>query len=39
MGQIQDKEIEILAKSIVKKNPPEVVEKIIEKLEADKSYG
>lgn len=39
MEEIQDKAMEILATSIVKKNPPEVVEKIIEKLKEDKSYG
>ncbi|HCL4438463.1 TPA: hypothetical protein N2D87_003680 [Clostridium botulinum] len=39
MEEIQDKSMEILARSIVKKNPPEVIEKIIEKLEKDKGYG
>ncbi|MCR1177768.1 hypothetical protein NE167_11820 [Clostridium botulinum] len=39
MEELQDRAMGILARALVKKLPPEVIEKIIERLEEDKIYG
>ncbi|WP_169990734.1 hypothetical protein [Clostridium botulinum] len=39
MEELQDRTMGILARALVKKLPPEIIEKIIEELEENKSYS